>query len=184
MQASGNVAITTQGEVKNDKDVYAGGTLSVTTSQALTNSGSIGAQGGVQIQAMATENLAGARIASNATVQVNTSGAQTNQGEIVSAGNVTLHAARLQNEGRLLSIAGDVNITSQGDVDNSGPTAQIYAAGTQHIGAAGALRGSTVSAAGSVSITASGKGKDSGILIRGGDISAGKNASPHPHGLP
>lgn len=38
-------------------------------------------------------------------------------------------------------------------------------------------RGSTVSAAGSVSITASGKGKDSGILIRGSDISAGTNAS-------
>jgi hypothetical protein len=38
-------------------------------------------------------------------------------------------------------------------------------------------RGSTVSAGGNVSITASGKGKDSDILIRGAEINAGQTAS-------
>lgn len=43
-------------------------------------------------------------------------------------------------------------------------------------------RGSTVSAGGSVNITASGKGQDSDILIRGSDVSAGQNASLNAEG--
>lgn len=146
LQASGNVAIGTQGAVSNEKDVYAGGTVSITTPETLTNRGNIDAQGTLQIQAAATANEAGARIASNATVRIDTAGAQANRGNILSAGDMALQAGAVHNEGRMLS-AGNLGINSLGDVANTGPNAQMYAAGVQHIDAAGALTNSGLIAA-------------------------------------
>lgn len=177
LQASANLSIHLRGELHNEKDIYAGGVLNIQTQQAVTNSGQINAEGNVLVQAAATENRVGARIASNAGIEVRSSGAQLNQGVIVSAGSLRLQAAQLDNEGRLLSTAGDMRIISQGAVSNTGPAAQMYAAGQQHIQASGTLTNSgLIAAAGDLTVQA-GSVHGTGTLAAGLNTDGSLNAA-------
>jgi filamentous hemagglutinin len=108
VQGSANLSINVHGEMRNEKDIYAGGALNIETPQALTNSGLIAAHGDLTVQADSVNstgslaaglNTDGSLKAAAARLDIQVEQQLTTQGNNLASGHLRL-------EGQALDISG------------------------------------------------------------------------------
>ncbi|MGE0097573.1 MAG: hemagglutinin repeat-containing protein [Hydrogenophaga sp.] len=122
LQASGQVRLQVQDDVRMEGDVYAGAGLSVATPHTLHNSAELRAQGDIDIQAGRVQNEPGARIVSAATLSVTSQGAVDNAGQLYAANNLALNAEGTVNNSGLIAAGGHANLQGQA-ITNTGSVA-------------------------------------------------------------
>ena len=117
---AGSVVLTADGRIENSGTISSAQNLTVTTTEGLTNSGTLFGKNQVQLSAQGDMvNTGSGQIGANGQLDVTTQGNLTSQGVIAADGNTTVSSRRkLNNSGTLSS--GQALRVSASSIDNSG----------------------------------------------------------------
>ncbi|AYR22686.1 hemagglutinin repeat-containing protein [Herbaspirillum rubrisubalbicans] len=164
IEAAQSVAVQADG-LTNSGNINAVDALRVQAAQAISNSGTLGANGGVELKSSTLDNR-GTLASSQDALTINTSGQFTNQGQVSAAQSLTLTGAGIDNSAGTLN-ATDIHLDSQSQTfSNRG--GQVSAQRDLQI-ASGSLDNSngTLAAQGQLTVGSGDLNNDGGLLQAG-----------------
>ncbi len=164
IEAAQSVVVQADG-LTNSGNINAVDALRVQAAQAISNSGTLGANGGVELQSATLDNR-GTLASSQDALTINTRGQLANQGQVSAAQSLTLTAAGIDNSAGTLN-ATDIHLDSQSQTfSNRG--GQVSAQRDLQI-ASGALDNSngTLAAQGQLTVGSGDLNNDGGLLQAG-----------------
>ncbi|WP_181464946.1 two-partner secretion domain-containing protein [Herbaspirillum rubrisubalbicans] len=167
IEAAQSVAVQTDG-LTNSGNINAVDALRVQAAQAISNSGTLGANGGVELQSATLDNR-GTLASSQDALTINTRGQLANQGQVSAAQSLTLTGAGIDNSAGTLN-ATDIRLDSQSQTfSNRG--GQVSAQRDLQI-ASGALDNSngTLAAQGQLTVGSGDLNNDGGLLQAGSTL--------------
>ncbi|MBK5144464.1 hemagglutinin repeat-containing protein [Budviciaceae bacterium BWR-B9] len=117
---AGSVELTADGRIENSGTISSGQNLTVTTTEGLTNSGTLFGKNQVQLSAQGDMvNTASGQMGTNGELNVTTQGNLTSQGVIAADGNTRVSARRKLNNSGTLSSGQELRVSAS-SIDNSG----------------------------------------------------------------
>ncbi|WP_171426982.1 filamentous hemagglutinin N-terminal domain-containing protein [Herbaspirillum rubrisubalbicans] len=167
IEAAQSVAVQTDG-LTNSGNINAVDALRVQAAQAISNSGTLGANGGVELKSATLDNR-GTLASSQDALTINTRGQLANQGQVSAAQSLTLTGAGIDNSAGTLN-ATDIRLDSQSQTfSNRG--GQVSAQRDLQI-ASGALDNSngTLAAQGQLTVGSGDLNNDGGLLQAGASL--------------